>query len=188
MKKIFVIIITLIFFNFNTYAETSIKHKINTDKSYTFDISFAFQSIHDVKKNFQILTDFENIHELNPSAFKTEILGKDVDKIFLKTTFRDCVLFFCREMTMYEYISSYCENNSYCIIRSEVIPKDDSPVISGNTTWKIKYNSNTNKSAISYQSKFTAFLTLPPFIGESIFKKTIQRNLNFLEEKTNDLP
>ena len=89
---------------------------------------------------------------------------------------------------MYEYIFSYCENNNYCIISSEVIPKDDSPVISGNTTWKIRNNSKINKSMISYQSKFRAFLTLPPFIGDSIFKKTIQRNLKFLEEKINGLP
>ncbi len=188
MRKIFVILVTFIFLNFNTYAETLIKHESNTDGSDTFDINFIFQSVHNVKKNFQLLTDFENIHKFNPSAFKTEILSKDVDKLFLKTTFRDCVLFFCREMKMYEYIFSYCENNNFCIIQSEVIPKNDSPVISGKTTWKIKNHSKTNKSMISYQSKFRAFLTLPPFIGDSIFKKTIQRNLKFLEEKINGLP
>ena len=187
MRKIIVILVTFFFLNFNVYAETLIKHKKNVDGSDTFDISFIFYSAHDVKKNFQLLTDFENIHELNPSAFKTEILSKDVDKLFLKTTFRDCVLFFCREMTMYEYIISYCEKNNYCIIQSEVIPKDDSPVVSGKTTWKIENDKESEKSIISYKSKFNAFLTLPPFIGDSIFKKTIKRNLNFLDEKINDL-
>ena len=187
MKKVIVILITFIFFNFNVYAENFIKHKNNIDGSDTFDISFIFNTAKNVKKNFQLLTDFENIHKLNPSVFKTEILSKDVDKIFLKTTFRDCVLFFCREMTMYEYIFSYCENNSYCVIQSEVIQNDDSPVVSGKTVWKIKsYLESDYKSTISYQSEFKAFLTLPPFIGDSIFKKTIQRNLLHLETKINN--
>jgi hypothetical protein len=90
-------------------------------------------------------------------------------------------------MTMYEYIFSYCENNGYCVIQSEVIPKDDSPVVSGKTVWKIKsYLESDYKSTISYQSEFKAFLTLPPFIGDSIFKKTIQRNLLHLETKINN--
>ena len=163
MKKVIVILITFIFFNFNVYAENFIKHKKNIDGSDTFDISFMFNTEQNVKKNFHLLTDFENIHKLNPSVFKTEILSKDVDKIFLKTTFRDCVLFFCREMTMYEYIFSYCENNSYCVIQLEVIPKDDSPVVSGKTVWKIKSylesDSNSNLRAED-KSKRNAQLAL----------------------------
>ena len=97
MGKIFVIFFTFIFLNFNTYAENLIKHESNADGSDTFDINFIFESVHNVKKNFRLLTNFENIHELNPSAYKTEILSQDVDKLFLKTTFRDCVLFFAEK-------------------------------------------------------------------------------------------
>ena len=39
---------------------------------------------------------------------------------------------------------------------------------------------------IIYKSEFLAHLPLPPFIGESIFKKTINRNLNYLEESLNN--
>ena len=78
MKKVIVIMITFIFFNFNVYAENFIKHKKNIDGSDTFDISFMFNTVQNVKKNFQLLTDFENIHKLNPSVFKTEILSKSL--------------------------------------------------------------------------------------------------------------
>ena len=86
---------------------------------------------------------------------------------------------------MYESILSYCLNNSYCIINAEVIPNPGSPVFEGKTSWIIKQENNS-KSKIIYKSEFLAHLPLPPFIGESIFKKTINRNLNYLEESLNN--
>ena len=86
---------------------------------------------------------------------------------------------------MYESILSYCVNNSYCIINAQVIPNSESPVTSGKTSWIIRY-SNNSKSKIIYRSEFLAYISLPPFIGESIFKKTINSNLNYLEESLNN--
>lgn len=184
--KIVFYIIIVFFFNKYSVAESSISYYLNNDSSTSFDISFSFYSIHNVKKNYKLLTDYEKISRFNPSVVKTKIIDKDVDKIFLKTTFRDCILFFCREMIMYEVVRSYCENDNYCIIRSEVIPKSDSPILSGRTDWIIKHNINQNSSEIIYKSKFDVYLSLPAFFGESIFKKTINRNLNYLNTTINN--
>jgi len=188
LKKIKILLCFIIIFFFNEYllAESSISHYTNSDNSKSFDISFSFNSIHNVKKNYKLLTDYEKISRFNPSVAKVKIIGKDVDKIFLKTTFKNCVLFFCREMIMYEALISYCESDNYCIIRSEVIPKYDSPVLSGRTDWIIKQDVGQNRSEIIYKSKFNVFLSLPPFFGESIFKKTINRNLNHLNNTINN--
>jgi hypothetical protein len=47
------------------------------------------------------------------------------------------------------------------------------------TSWTIKSSKNIDSSQIDYHSSFSANISLPPFFGESIFKKTINRNLNF---------
>tara|TARA_Y100000287_G_scaffold155238_1_gene131916 strand:- start:275 stop:481 length:207 start_codon:yes stop_codon:yes gene_type:complete len=65
------------------------------------------------------------------------------------------------------------------------MPNDESPVFSGNTLWKISA-SQSNGSKVYYKSEFTADIFLPPFFGESIFKKTINRNLDFLENSLNN--
>ena len=84
---------------------------------------------------------------------------------------------------MYEYIFSYCENNNYCIIR-KVIPKDDSPVISGKTTWKIKNNSKTDKLSIKIQSLSDS----SAYYRKSIFKKNHSKKFKIFRRKINGLP
>tara|TARA_B100000676_G_scaffold76574_1_gene76143 strand:- start:435 stop:1010 length:576 start_codon:yes stop_codon:yes gene_type:complete len=188
MSNVFKIILFYFFLNANTYAETTIFHKKNDDGSRYFDIQFVFSSKHDVRKNFNLLTDYLKIHRFNPSVYETEIISRDGDeRTVLKTTFRNCVHFFCREMIMYESILSYCvkDEKPYCLINAEVLPNKESPVSSGKTSWIIKENQGQG-SEISYKSKFIADIFLPPVFGESIFKKTINRNLLHLEESLNN--
>lgn len=186
MRKIIVIIIAFIFLSLNAYANPSaIYIKKNNDGSRNFSIEFEFNSTDNPRKIFDLLTDFENIYRFNPSLVSTEILSENISRVEVKSTFRNCILFICREMIMYESILSYCLNNSYCIINAQVIPNSGSPVTRGKTSWIIKQENNS-KSKIIYKSEFLAQLPLPPFIGESIFKKTINRNLNYLEESLNN--
>ncbi len=82
---------------------------------------------------------------------------------------------------MYESILSYCiDDKLHCVINAEVLPNQESPVYSGKTYWEIKESNKGSK--ISYKSQFTADIFLPPVFGESIFKKTINRNLMFLKD------
>ena len=188
MRFIYKVILFYIFLSANIYADTIIFHKINKDGTRYFDIQFTFLSKHDVRTNFNLLTDYLKIHRFNPSVFETEIISSDGDeRIVLKTTFRNCVHFFCREMVMYESILSYCAKDEkyYCLINAEVLPNKESPVLSGKTSWVIKENQDQS-SEISYKSKFVADIFLPPFFGESIFKKTIKRNLLYLEDRLNN--
>ncbi len=185
MKKI--ILTLLIFFNLNAYSGSKIFHEKNQDGTRNFDIEFIFQSKNSVRQNFDLLTNFLNIHRFNPSVYETEIISRESkEKTVLKTTFRNCVYFFCREMIMYESILTYCMDDQIlsCIIKAEVMPNDESPVFSGNTLWKI--SATKNGSDVYYKSNFNADIFLPPFFGESIFKKTINRNLDFLENSLNN--
>ena len=182
-EKIIVIIISLIFSVFYTYAySTEILVSKNNDNARIFDIKFSFSSNNSVRKNFNILTDFKNIHRINPSLVSAEIKSRDSNRLVLKSKFRDCILFFCREMIMYESIISYCTDRNLCVINSEVIPSDESPIKSGETSWVIRSSQSIGNSKIIYHSNFSATMSLPPFLGESIFKKTINRNLNFLKD------
>ena len=186
MKKI--IIIFIICQSLNAYSESKIFHEKNQDGTRNFDIEFIFQSKNNVRQNFDLLTDFLKIHRFNPSVYETEIISRESkEKTVLKTTFRNCVHFFCREMIMYESILTYCIDDQIlsCVIKAEVMPNDESPVFSGNTLWKISA-SQSNGSKVYYKSEFTADIFLPPFFGESIFKKTINRNLDFLENSLNN--
>ena len=187
MRKILKVFIIYIFLSPNTYADTSIFHKKNNDGTRFFDIKFLFESKHNVRQNFDLLTDFLKIQRFNPSVYETEIIGRDgPERIVLKTTFRNCIHFFCREMIMYESILSYCiDDKLHCVINAEVLPNQESPVYSGKTSWIIKA-SNKDGSKISYKSDFVADIFLPPVFGESIFKKTINRNLEHLENSLNN--
>ena len=188
MKNVLKVILFYVFLNTNTYAETEIFHKKNQDGTRSFDIQFVFFSKHDIRKNFNLLTDYLKIHRFNPSVYETEIISRDgSERTVLKTTFRNCVHFFCREMIMFESILSYCieDEKPYCLINAEVLPNKESPVLSGRTSWIIK-ESRDQTSKISYKSEFVADIFLPPFFGESIFKKTINRNLLHLNESLNN--
>ena len=184
MGKVFKILLIYLFLNLNAFADTKVFHKKNDDGTRFFDIKFVFESKHTARKNFNLLTDYLKIHRFNPSVYKTEIISREgKERTVLKTTFRNCIHFFCREMIMYESILSYCvkEDTLHCIVNAEVLSNKESPVYSGRTVWIIKEN-NDRKSKISYKSQFTADIFLPPVFGESIFKKTINRNLMFLKD------
>ena len=66
MRKILKVFIIYIFLSPNTYADTSIFHKKNNDGTRFFDIKFLFESKHNVRQNFDLLTDFLQIHRFNP--------------------------------------------------------------------------------------------------------------------------
>jgi len=188
MGKVFKILLIYLFLNSNAFSDTKVFHKKNEDGTRFFDIKFVFESKHTARKNFDLLTDYLKIHRFNPSVYKTEIISREgKERTVLKTTFRNCIHFFCREMIMYESILSYCvkKDTLHCVLNAEVLPNNESPVYSGKTVWIIKENNN-NKSKISYRSEFIADIFLPPVFGESIFKKTINRNLKHLEESLNN--
>ena len=129
--------IFIIFQSLNAYSESKIFHEKNQDGTRNFDIEFIFQSKNNVRQNFDLLTDFLKIHRFNPSVYETEIISRESkEKTVLKTTFRNCVHFFCREMIMYESILTYCIDDQIlsCVIKAEVMPNDESPVFSGNTS------------------------------------------------------
>lgn len=182
MGKVFKILLIYLFLNLNAFSDTVVFHKKNDDGTRFFDIKFVFESKHTARKNFNLLTDYLKIHRFNPSVYKTEIISREgKERTVLKTTFRNCIHFFCREMIMYESILSYCiDDKLHCVINAEVLPNQESPVYSGKTYWEIKESSKRSK--ISYKSQFTADIFLPPVFGESIFKKTINRNLMFLKD------
>tara|TARA_B100000497_G_scaffold52681_1_gene60503 strand:- start:44 stop:610 length:567 start_codon:yes stop_codon:yes gene_type:complete len=183
MRKIKVIFFAVIFLSFNTNAANSeVIIKKNEDSSREFNIKFTFESSNSVKKNFRLLSNFKKIDRFNPSLVEATIISKDINEVVLKTLFRDCVLFFCRDMIMYESILSYCIDDNHCVINAEVIPNVKSPIKSGQTSWTIKSSKNIDSSQIDYHSSFSANISLPPFFGESIFKKTINRNLMFLKD------
>ena len=95
MRKIIVIIIAFIFLSLNAYADSSVIYiKKNNDGSRNFDIEFEFNSSNNLRKNFNLLTDYENIYRFNPSLVKVEILSKNFNRVEVKNTFKNCILFF----------------------------------------------------------------------------------------------
>ena len=105
MRKIIVIIIAFIFLSLNAYADPSAVYiKKNNDGSRNFDIEFEFNSTDNPRKIFDLLTDFENIYRFNPSLVSAEILSENINRVEVKSTFRNCILCICREMIMYESI------------------------------------------------------------------------------------
>jgi len=54
----------------------------------------------------EVLTDFENIADLNPAIIESEVQDSSkVDSLRVRTVVQDCILFFCKSITRIEDIT-----------------------------------------------------------------------------------
>ena len=129
------------------------------------------------------LTNFKNLKDLNPTIKDSYVEKSSLDVYFVRSKFRDCVLFICRNISMLEKVTYSCSTSIKCKIYSAVVSEDNNDIKSGKTSWDLFYLDN--KTEITYSSKINIFIDAPDFLGEKFIVNSFISNLNYLSKAIN---
>ena len=153
------------------------------DGTHTFLIDFKFFYHGNIDNALKKLTNFENLKDLNPTIKDSYVEKSSLDEYFVRSKFRDCVLFICRNISMLEKVTYSCSNSTRCKINSAVVSEDNNDIKSGKTSWDLFYLDN--KTEITYSSKINIFIEAPDFLGEKFIVNSFISNLNYLSKAIN---
>lgn len=119
----------------------------------------------------RILTDYGNLERLSRSITSSRIIDSaSGDSVRVVTRFRKCVLFFCMNLQKVEDIS---EDRDGRIIVAMV--PDASSFRSGHASWEVQ--STDGGSRVIHHARLEPDLQLPAWLGPSIIKKTLLKEL-----------
>ena len=153
------------------------------DGTHTFLIDFKFSYHGNIDNALKKLTNFENLKDLNPTIKDSYVEKSSLDVYFVRSKFRDCVLFICRNISMLEKVTYSCSTSIKCKIYSVVVSEDNNDIKSGKTSWDLFYLDN--KTEITYSSKINIFIDAPDFLGEKFIVNSFISNLNYLSKAIN---
>jgi len=115
-------------------------------------------------------TAFDQLAELNPSivASRAEVLGGG--DVRVTTEISDCVLMFCKSVTLVERVSILASGN----LRSEV-EAAGSDFRQGSSSWT--FVARGTQTVVSYQSSMQPDFWLPPVLGRQAMQSALKRQV-----------
>jgi len=118
-----------------------------------------------------ILTDYAHLDRLNASITASEITGaRDDGTVRVLTRFKNCILFFCLTVQRVEDITEDVHGR----ILLALVP-DASSFRSGQASWEVK--SIGSGSRVIHRATLEPDFWLPPWIGTTILKATLRREI-----------
>ena len=134
-------------------AEVSVHYE---NKTYHLRVAFEVEAT--PAQVMQVLTDFENIADLNPAIIESVLQNSPKkDNLRVKTVIQDCVLFFCKRITRVEDIVQFKNEK----LEAFVLPLL-SDLRSGYAVWVlIKHPSGTT---VTYEANMQPKFWIPPII------------------------
>lgn len=122
------------------------------------------------------LTDYENITQFNPAIIEVEVLSSEENNFAkVRTKIKDCVLFFCKEITRVEHV----QVNGTQALETEVLPFL-SDLREGYTHWN--FSTNGAVTEVTYESVIQPKFWIPPLIrSHSVTKKIKKRMLQTIQ-------
>ena len=147
-------------------AEVNVRYE---DKTYFLSAVFNVDAT--PARVMEVLTDFENISDLNPAIIESELQASSkADSLRVKTVVRDCILFFCKSITRVEDISQF-ENTK---LETFVLPLL-SDLRSGYTVWVL--TQNLSGTMVRYDASMQPKFWVPPIIRTHVLKKNFKRRV-----------
>ena len=147
-------------------AEVSAQYK---QGKYLVNASFSIDaSAEDI---IRVITDFENISQLNPAIIESEVLEatvKDVTRV--RTILKDCALFFCKKITRVEQVSVEGAQT----LEAEVIPFL-SDLREGYTKWE--FQASGKQTQVLYHASLQPKFWIPPLIRSRTVTKKIKKRM-----------
>ncbi|MDW3095771.1 MAG: SRPBCC family protein [Gammaproteobacteria bacterium] len=146
---------------------------------YIFNMQFlAHAPAHRVHA---IITDYNNLTQLNPLIKKSRILPHDVVTITrVELVTEGCMLFFCKKIIRVE--DAQVKNN--LTIETTFVP-ELSNFKSGYTRWT--FTEQDQSTFVNYQASMVPDFWLPPFVGPYMLKQQLRTQLRYTANKINSL-
>ena len=140
-------------------------------KESKYYLNAAFEVEASTESIISVLTDFENIAQLNPAIIESEIVEYSSDnKTRIRTVVKDCALFFCKEIVRVENVTQHGLDS----LEAEVIPFL-SDLRSGYTLWTFQQQGAITK--VSYQSSMQPKFWIPPIIRSHTVTSKIKKRI-----------
>ena len=153
--------------------------KRQPDNVYQFELSFLATA--PVASVFDILTDFNHLHRLNPSIQSSRMLESDQPGVKrVEVISRNCLLLFCKTLTRVEDVRMIDKQT----IEATLIPAM-SNFKRGSTLWTfVQENGHTR---VTMQGLIVPDFWVPPLIGPHTIKKRLRSQLHDAAGKINEL-
>ncbi len=157
-------------------AEVSVRYE---DKTYHLSANFEVEAT--PERVMEVLTDFENIADLNPAIIESELQPSPIkDSIRVRTLVKDCVLFFCKSITRVEDIDQ-TKNEK---LEAFIVPML-SDLRSGTAVWVL--SQHPIGTSVQYQASMQPKFWIPPVIRSYVltkkFKKRVVESVELLQQK-----
>ena len=132
----------------------------------------------------KVLTDFENIADLNPVIIESALQNSPKeDRLRVRTVIQDCVLFFCKRIVRVEDIVQF-ENEK---LEAFVLPFL-SDLRSGYAMWK--FTKHPSGTTVTYEARMQPKFWIPPIIRSYVltkkFKKRVIESVELLQQKAQE--
>ncbi len=154
---------------------------VQRDENNVYRFSMRFAANAPPHSVFTIITNYNQLSELNPLIKSSRLLpsdSPDIDRVELIT--EGCMLFFCKKIRRVEDVSV----DKHLNITTVIVPSM-SDFKSGNTHWT--FTLDGNKTIVNYTASMQPDFWLPPFVGPYALKKQIRSQLQHTANKINFL-
>ena len=150
------------------------------DRVYSIRMNFDVPaSIDQVKA---VLTDFSNPTRLNPAVTERKVLGNQDGTIRVLTEFRDCVVFFCKAMTLVQDVTVSAD-----AVRADVVA-EGGDFRQGFLRWSITARGDGD-SHVAFDGVIEPDFFIPPLIGAFMVKHALAKQvLSTAQSLVNEAP
>lgn len=139
------------------------------DKTYYLNAEFIVDASQ--ARVMAVLTDFENIADLNPAIIESELQDSIKQKgLRVKTVIKDCILFFCKSITRVEDITKTGNEK----LEAFVLPML-SDLRSGYAVWVL--TQNPSGTMVKYDANMQPKFWIPPIIRSYLLKKKFKQRV-----------
>ena len=158
--------IILVVINVSHAANVNVRYERGT---YYFVAEFTVKAA--PKRVMQVLTDYENIADLNAAIHTSELLGSPNENVTrIRTVLHDCILFFCRDITRVEDVTQYGNEK----LEAYLIPMM-SDLRSGYAVWTLTETSSG--TTVFYEANMQPKFWIPPFIRSIVLTKKFKKRV-----------
>jgi len=135
-------------------------------RSYRIHMAFDVPASIDQIKS--VLTDYAHPSRLTSAVTAREILGGHDGVVRVRTDFRDCVVFFCKSMTLIHDVTVSTNE-----VRADVVP-DQSDFRRGFLLWSIN-DSGDGGSHVVFEAIMEPDFFVPPLIGGFLISNALRK-------------
>ncbi len=167
MKSVFCILLFWLNVGVISYAtEVNLRYE---DKTYYLNAEFIVDASQ--ARVMAVLTDFENIADLNPAIIESELQASTKqNSLRVKTVIKDCILFFCKSIIRVEDITQIGNEK----LEALVLPLL-SDLRSGYAVWVL--TQNPSGTMVKYDANMQPKFWIPPIIRSYLLKKKFKQRV-----------